>query len=325
MHGERALRILVVMDPIERVLVDKDTTFGFLLAGQARGHALYYCNVEHLYAEGGEGWARAAPISVKHQPADFFRLGEWQAHRLGDFDSVWMRADPPVNRTYLHATHLLDLAGDALVVNDPSGLRYANEKLYALQFPEFCPETLVTRDLAQIKRRLAEKGEPLIVKPIDGHGGAGIFLLRPDDRNVASILETLSEEGARWLMVQQYLPAAREGDKRILLIDGEPVGAILRVPRADDNRGNIHVGGSVVHVELTERDRAICAAIGPRLVADGLWFVGLDVIGGYVTEINVTSPTGIREVQKLTGVDVGDAYVAWVEREVEARCGRRET
>ncbi len=313
------MRILVVMDPIERVLIDKDTTFGFLLAAQRRGHEVFYCNTEHLYAEGGEGWARTAPVTVKEDHGDFYRLGPWVDARLGDFHSVWMRQDPPVDRDYLHASFILDLAGDALVVNNPTGVRFANEKLYALQFPEFCPETLVTRDIAVIRRRLAEKGEPLIVKPVDGHGGAGIFLLRPDDRNVSSILETLTGEGERWVVVQQYLPAAREGDKRIILIDGVPVGAILRTPQADDNRGNMHVGGTVSHAELTERDRAICAAVGPRLRQDGLWFVGLDVIGGYLTEINVTSPTGIREVEKLAGVDLGDAYVKWVEGAVAAR------
>jgi len=313
------VRILVVMDPIERVLIDKDTTFGFLLAAQARGHELFYCNLAHLYAEGGDGWARAAPVTVAYDHAEFYRLGPWADARLSDFDSVWMRKDPPVDRAYLHATHLLDLAGDALVVNDPAGVRYANEKIYALQFPEFCPETLVTRDLDAIRRRLAEKGEPLIVKPVDGHGGAGIFLLRPDDRNVASILETLTEDGERWVLVQQYIPEAREGDKRIILIGGEPMGAILRTPLEDDNRGNIHVGGTVSHVDLTERDEAICAAVGPRLMQDGLWFVGLDVIGGYLTEINVTSPTGIREVEALTGADLGAAYVEWVEKAVEAR------
>lgn len=313
------MRFLVVMDPIERVVVDKDTTFGFMLAAQARGHELFYCTVADLYAVGGAGGARCAPVTVQLDQSDFYRLGAWADRSLDDFDSVWMRQDPPVDRAYLHATHLLDLVEQALVVNNPTGVRFANEKIYALQFAEFCPETVVTRDMGRIRALLRAKGEPLIVKPIDGHGGRGIFMLRPDDRNTGSILETLTEEGQRWVMVQQYLPAAREGDKRIIMIDGEPRGAILRVPQADDNRGNIHVGGSVQHVELTARDREICAAVGPRLRRDGLSFVGLDVIGGYLTEVNTTSATGIREVQKHTGVDLGDAYVAWVEGAVEKR------
>lgn len=311
------MRILVVMDPIERVLIDKDTTFGFLLAAQRRGHAVSYCTQAQLYAHGGRGAARCAPLTVRANPDDFFTLGPWADHDLADFHSVWMRKDPPVDRAFLHATHLLDLAGPrTLVVNSPTGLRYANEKVYALAFPDLCPESMITRDMGRIRAWLSQRQRPLIVKPIDGHGGAGIFLLRPDDRNIASILETLSGDESQWVMAQDYLPGSREGDKRIIMIDGEVRGAILRVPRADDNRGNIHAGGRVVATELTPRDHEICEAVGPRLRADGLWFVGLDVIGDYLTEINVTSPTGIREVEALGGPDLGDAYVAWVEERV---------
>ncbi|MCB9534715.1 MAG: glutathione synthase [Myxococcales bacterium] len=316
------MRILVIMDPIERVLVDKDTTFGFLLAAQARGHDVWYCLQDQLYAVGDRAYASCAPIEVRPTQGQHFSLDAPVDHPLSFFDSVWMRKDPPVDRAYLHATHLLDLAGPTtLVVNRPSGLRYANEKLYALHFPDFTPETMVTRDAARVKRWLAERDAPLIVKPVDGHGGYGVFLLEPGDRNIGSILESLTEEGRRWIMAQAYLPAAREGDKRIILVDGQPLGAILRVPQADDHRGNIHVGGTVVQAELTDREQAICAALAPRLQRDGLYFVGLDVIGGYLTEVNVTSPTGIREVKALGGADIGDRYVAWCEREV-ARLGR---
>ncbi len=308
------MRILVVMDPIDRVDVHKDTTFGFMLAAQARGHSLAYCNIEHLYAPPSGGSAtRCAPLQVWHREQDFFALGEWQDHPLSDFDSVWMRKDPPVDRAYLHATYLLDHAGTS-VLNAPTGVREANEKIYSLNFPEFIPETMVTRDAGRIRTWLAQRSEPLIVKPVDGHGGLGVFMLKAEDRNVPSILETLSEEGSRWVMAQAYIPEARAGDKRIILIDGEPRGAILRVPQADENRGNIHVGGSVVASDLTAREREICAAVGPRLRADGLHFVGLDVIGDYLTEVNVTSPTGIREVKDLGGPDLGDEYVALCER-----------
>ncbi len=314
------MHILVVMDPIERVRIDKDTTFGFLLAAQARGHRVWYCQQRDLYSVGDRGHARCAPVEVRPVQGDHATLGEAEDLPLSSFATVWMRKDPPVDRAYLHATHLLDLAGrDTLVVNRPSGVRFANEKLYALHFPEFTPETMVTRDARRVRAWLAARDAPLIVKPIDGHGGYGVFLLEPGDRNVASILETLSEDGQRWVMAQSYLPAAREGDKRIILVDGEPLGAILRVPQADDHRGNIHVGGRVVYSELTERERAMCAALGPRLRADGLYFVGLDVIGGYLTEVNVTSPTGIREVLQLGGIDIGDAFVAWCETQVAAR------
>lgn len=310
------MRFLVVMDPIEQVDVDRDTTFGFILAAQARGHEVWYCHQEHLYAETSGTSAHCAPLEVWHRPRDFFAVGEWVDRPLRDFDSVWMRKDPPVDRAFLHATYLLDQAG-TLVVNPPPILRNANEKLYALNFPELVPPTLVSRDPARIKARLREWDEPMIVKPVDGHGGFGIFVLSPEDRNRGSILETLTAEGSRWVIVQTYIPEAREGDKRIILIDGEPRGAILRVPRPDDHRGNIHVGGNVVATELTDRDREICARLAPRLRADGLHFVGIDVIGGYLIEVNVTSPTGIREVQQLGGPDLGDEYVAMVERLVK--------
>lgn len=313
------MRILVVMDPIDRILVTKDTTFGFMLAAQARGHELFYCHVEHLYfAAEGYAAARAAPVRVRLDPDDHYELGPWSDLPLGDVHSVWMRKDPPVDQAYLNATFLLDhVPPKTLVVNEPRGLRQANEKLYTLHFRDVIPPTMIARDPARIRRWL-EKAGPLIVKPVHGHGGLGVFYLDAADRNVPSILETLTEEGRRWIVVQQYLPAAREGDKRILVIDGEPVGAILRVPRGDDHRGNIHQGGTTVACELTERDRLICATLAPRLRADGLSFVGLDVIGGFLTEVNVTSPTGIRELQALSGIDAGDLYVRWVEGRVGA-------
>ncbi|MGK0362160.1 MAG: glutathione synthase [Bradymonadia bacterium] len=311
------MKVLVVMDPISTVDVDKDTTFGFLLAAQDRQHSIWYCQQSDLYVgRDGRGAVRAQPLSVRQEAADFFTLGEAEDLALDHFETVWMRKDPPVDRAFLHATYVLDLT-DALVLNRPSGLRDANEKFYALNFPEHTPETLVTRDAERIKRWLADRTEPLIVKPVDGHGGFGIFMLTPGDRNVGSILEVLTENGTRWVMVQAYLPAAREGDKRIILIDGEPYGAILRVPPADDHRGNIHVGATVQAVELSVADRAICAAVGPRVRKDGLYFVGIDVIGDKLTEVNVTSPTGIREIESLGGEAVGHRFVEWVEGKVD--------
>lgn len=309
------MRVLVVMDPLERINFEKDTTVGFMLAAQARGHELFYCHIEHLFiGPDGHAGARAAPVEVRSDPRDPFRCGPWADMALGEFRSVWMRKDPPVDRAYLHATYILDhVPPGTQVVNAPAGIRHANEKLYALHFRDCTPPTMVTREPARVRAWLAERGEPLIVKPVDGHGGFGVFYLDAADRNVPSILETLTEDGRRWIMAQAYLPAAREGDKRIIVLDGEPLGAILRVPRADDHRGNIHVGGTTVASDLTDRDREICAAVAPRLRADGLWFVGLDVIGGYLTEVNVTSPTGVRELKKLSGIDAADAYVRWVE------------
>ncbi|MCA9544414.1 MAG: glutathione synthase [Myxococcales bacterium] len=307
------MKFLVVMDPIETVAVAKDTTFGFMLAAQARGHEVHYCLQDQLYLQGGKAWAVAWPVTVRAVEGDHFTRGPAVRAPLSDYDSVWMRKDPPVDRAFLHATYILDYAGTQ-VLNHPRGLRDANEKIYSLNFPTVIPETVVTRDAEQVKAILAERGEKMIAKPVDGHGGRGVFMLTPGDRNNNAILEALTDEGQRWIMLQAYIPEAREGDKRLLVLDGEPLGAILRVPQADDNRGNIHVGGSVVAAEVTDRDREIAAALAPRLKADGLVFVGLDIIGGLLTEVNVTSPTGIREVKKLCGVDVGDAYIAWVEQ-----------
>ncbi len=306
------MKFLVVMDPIESVEVAKDTTFGFMLAAQARGHEVHYCLQDQLFLKGGRAWTTAWPVTVREVKGDHFTRKAAVTGPLSAYDSVWMRKDPPVDRAFLHATYILDHA-HTQVLNAPRGLRDANEKIYSLFFESVIPETRVTRDAAQVTAWLAEKNEPIIAKPVDGHGGRGVFLLTPGDRNNNAILEALTDEGQRWIMAQAYLPAAREGDKRLLVLDGEPLGAILRVPKADDNRGNIHVGGSVQGVEVTDRDREIAAALAPKLKADGLVFVGLDIIGGKLTEVNVTSPTGIREVKALCGVDVGDAYVAWVE------------
>jgi glutathione synthase len=310
------MKFLVIMDPIEAVQVDKDTTFGFMLAAQARGHELWYCQQRNLHLKGNVGCAKAWPVTVQAVQGEHFTLGAAVDGPMAGFDSVWMRKDPPVDRAFLHATYVLDFAGTQ-VLNRPSGLRDANEKIYALNFPTVIPETRVTRDAEQIKAWLAERAGlengALIVKPIDGHGGRGIFRIEQGDRNINAILEALTGEGEQWVMAQAYLPQAREGDKRILLVDGEPLGAILRVPQADDNRGNMHVGGSVKPSPLTPRDLEICDAVGSKLREDGLMFVGLDVIGGHLTEVNVTSPTGIMEVLALGGIDVGDAYVAWIE------------
>ncbi len=315
------MHFLVVMDPIDGVDVDKDTTFGFLLAAQARGHECWVCHARDLYCVPDGAAALCRKVEVWHRREYFFRLDPPESRALASFDSVWMRSDPPVDWTYLHATYLLDIAG-CLVVNSPAALRDANEKLYTLRFPELCPQTMVTNDAARIRGWLDGRSEPLIVKPVDGHGGKGVFVLRRGDPNVAAILETLTDEGRRWIMAQEYLPAAKEGDKRVILVDGEPLGAILRVPQGDDHRGNIHVGGRVAATEVTPRDREICAALAPSLRANGLWFVGIDVIGGLLTEVNVTSPTGIREVKALGGPDLGDLYVAWVEGAVsDARRG----
>jgi glutathione synthase len=234
-----------------------------------------------------------------------------------------MRKDPPFDLKYFFATHLLSLVDQSkcFVMNDPKGLREANEKLYALRFPEQIPQTLVTSDMARLRAFMSELGGEMIIKPLDGCGGSGVFYLNEQDRNTNSILEAATDTGRRLVMGQRYLPEIRQGDKRIIVLNGEPLGAVLRVPLESETRGNIHVGGQCVTTEVTERDREICAALAPLLRADGLYFVGLDVIGSYLTEVNVTSPTGIQEVNALNQVCLERNVVDFVEQQVEKRVG----
>jgi glutathione synthase len=240
---------------------------------------------------------------------------------LSAFDGVWMRKDPPVDQGYLHATYLLDFA-HTWVINPPAQLRAMNEKLYALRFLEHTPATRLSARPEEILEWLSASEEPLIVKPLDGFGGLGIFLLSAGDRNARSTLELLTDHGRRWVVVQRFLPAARVGDQRVLVVDGEVVGSVLRTPRADDNRGNIHAGGSVSVVGLTPTEQALCDAVAARLKGDGVFFAGLDLIGGHITEINITSPTGIRELKALAGVDAGDRFIEAMERGVARGEGR---
>jgi len=310
----RRLRILYVMDPLSRVLIDKDTTFAFMLEGQRREHVQHTCGIEDLSVEGAVPHARTRFAEVR-RAASHYTLGEERTLPLAWFDVVFMRKDPPFDLAFFFATHVLGLVDPrvTLVVNDPRGLREANEKLYALRFPDVVPESLVSADAALLKAFMERLGGEMIVKPLDGCGGAGVFHVHRGDRNVNAILELVTANGTRLVMGQRYLPAARAGDKRVIVLDGEPLGAILRIPREDEHRGNIHVGGRVERASVDARDREICRRLAPRLVADGLWFVGLDVIGGLVTEINVTSPTGVQEIDRLDGVCLEARVLDFVE------------
>lgn len=297
-----AVRFLFVMDPLDHILPDKDTTFVFMLAALGRGIEVYTCTVEHLFARDTQPWAQARRCEVdRAQP--HYRLFEERTEPLDWYDAIFMRKDPPVDQSYLFATYLLDLVdrSQTFVINDPRGLREANEKLYALNFPSLIPPTLVSCDISRLKSFLRNMGGQMILKPLDCCGGAGVFLAHEHDRNLNALLELATANGKRFLMAQRYLPEARTGDKRILLLNGEPLATILRVPRHDDHRGNIHAGGSVRPAELTPRDRDIVAQLAARLKADGLYFVGIDVIGDYLTEVNVTSPTGIQEANRFAG------------------------
>ncbi|MEZ4460858.1 MAG: glutathione synthase [bacterium] len=312
------MRIAFVMDPIASVNIHADTTFALMLAAQERGHEVYYVRMQDLEARGDEAWSLVQHCEVRREEGNHFTLSEVEHEPLHTFDCIFMRKDPPFDIAYLHAVHLLELAEEkgTLVMNKPTGLRGANEKLYALHFPSCMPKTIVTKRSQEIRDFAREHGGQCIIKPLDGHGGSGVLLFSLTDRNANALLEMSTRDETEYLMVQQYIPAAREGDKRILMLDGQPLGAILRVPKEEDNRGNIHVGGRVEKTYLSERDQEICAAVGPRLSRDGLWFVGLDVIGGYLTEVNVTSPTGIQEMSRLDGTDGAGDVIAWIENRI---------
>ena len=294
------------MDPIADINIRKDSTFAMLLAAQARGWELQYMELRDLSLRDGAAWGQCRRLRVTDQHPHWFELGPPQTLALADLDVVLMRKDPPFDTEYVYSTFILERAAQAgaLIVNDPSGIRNANEKLFTAWFAEFCPPTLVTRDGDTIRQFLAEHGD-IILKPLGGMGGASVFRVRRDDPNIAVIIETLTDQANRFTMVQRFVPEISAGDKRILMIDGEPVPyALARIPAPGETRGNLAAGGSGVGIELSARDRQICAAVGPVLRDRGLLFVGLDVIGDYLTEINVTSPTCIRELDAQYDLDI---------------------
>ncbi|MCA3275158.1 MAG: glutathione synthase [Roseomonas sp.] len=298
-----SLRVAVQMDPIETINIDGDSTFALMLEAQARGHKLWHYHVRDLALRGGCVTAWARPITLRREYGNHFTLGAEVELDLGrDADVVLMRQDPPFDMGYITATHILEhIHPKTLVVNDPAQVRNAPEKLFVTHFPDLMPVTMVTADRRRIAAFRAEHGD-IIIKPLFGNGGAGVFHLRPDDPNMNALVELFTERSREPLMIQQYLPAVREGDKRIILVDGVAMGGINRVPAAGEARSNMHVGGRPEPTKLTERELEICARIGPELKARGMIFVGIDVIGGYLTEINVTSPTGLQELARFDGV-----------------------
>ena len=298
----RQIAFLFVMDPLESIDVQGDTTFVLMLEAQARGHRVLYADPSDLAVAEGGVTVRARPTSLRREPGKHFEQGPAQSLVVDHaIDVVLQRKDPPVDAEYVTSTQILGLCRRALVLNRPSGILASNEKLYALCFPELMTETIVTRSIPELVDFMAKVGGDMIVKPLEGRGGEGVFHLRHDDRNLFSILEQSTRFGARRVMAQRYLPAVRQGDKRILLLDGEPIGALLRVPLPQETRSNLHVGGRPARTVLDEADRRIVLALAPALRRDGLFFVGIDVIGGFLTEINLTSPTGVQEVNRLEG------------------------
>ena len=319
------LDIVVVMDPIGSIKIAKDSTFAMLLEAQRRGHALWYVRPGGLAVAGGEARATVAPLRVKDDPAGWYELGDWSPLRLGRGHVVLMRKDPPVDPAYVNDTQILGLAqrAGALVVNDPQGLRDLYEKLAALEFPQCVPPTLVSRHAPEIKAFIGEHGDA-VLKTLDGMGGRSIFRARAGDPNVNVILETLTEDGRHLTMAQRYIPEITEGDKRILLIDGVPVDYCLaRIPQGDEFRGNLAAGGTGRGQPLSERDRWIAAQVGPELRRRGMVFVGLDVIGDYLTEVNVTSPTCIRELDAQFGLNIAGMLFDVIEAKWEREMGAR--
>ncbi len=315
------MRLLFIVDPLERLALAGDTSYALMLEAQRREHEVWTCQLEHLGLEHDDPIAEARLTLVRQAPTptEAFSIEQEVTIPLEAFDIVLMRKDPPVDINYLQATWILEQArGKTLLVNDPRGLRELNEHLAALRFPDLTPPTIVTRSARRLAAFQREQGGAIVVKPVDGYGGLGIFVCRDGDPNTSSIFETSTAAGTRWTLAQKYLPEAVEGDKRIFLVAGEPVGAVLRVPARNEARGNLHVGGRAVRTTVDEADRAIIRAVAPTLNGLGQILVGLDVIGGKLTEINITSPTGIRHIEELEKTNIAGLVLDGLETAAKA-------
>ncbi len=312
------LKVAIQMDPIGSIDIDADSTFVIALEAQSRGHRLWHYGPRNLAFSEGRVTARAQPLTVRREAGNHHTLGAEETIDLADMDVVQMRQDPPFDMGYITATHLLEhIHPGTLVVNDPVQVRNAPEKLFVTHFPDLMPPTIITSERDRIVA-FREEHKDIIVKPLFGNGGAGVFHIGPEDENLSALLELFTDLYREPIITQAYLPEVRQGDKRIILIDGEPAGAILRVPPPGEARANMHVGARPEKADLTDRDREICAAIGPALRELGLIFVGIDVIGRYLTEINVTSPTGLQEINRFDGVNLEGRIWDAIERRIEA-------
>jgi len=309
------------MDPVERVNIEADTTFVLLLEAQSRGHDVFYAHPNALYLEGDRPGCRARPLTLRRE-ADFFDLGEPRDLELNELDAIFIRKDPPFDVDYYLATLVLERVDRNRVVllNDPQALRDFNEKMLAMWWPHLMPPTLITADRARVRDFIQEHGT-CVVKPLINAGGEGVLRLFRDDKNTRSAVDLLTQMGTRMIEVQAFIEAIEQGDKRIILVDGEPAGAVNRVPSPTDIAANMHVGGRAEKAELTERDQQICAELGPFLEKRGLILVGIDVIGGYLTEVNITSPTGLQEIARFDGVHIEKQIIDAVESKVRARRG----
>lgn len=314
-----SLKLGVVMDPIESIVVKKDTTLAMLLAAQRLGWDLFYMQQSDLYLDQGAARGIMTPVEVKDDELDWYTLGSENDQSLASLDVILMRKDPPFDMDFVYSTYILEQAQreGCLVVNNPQSLRDCNEKLFATQFPDCCPPLMVSSSAAKLKG-FYNIHQDVIYKPLDGMGGASIFRIKPNDPNISVVIETLTDNGRRQIMAQKFVPEISNGDKRILVINGVPVDyALARVPAIGETRGNLAAGGAGVAQPLSDRDRWIVAQVGPTLVEKGLLFVGLDVIGDYLTEINVTSPTCVREIDKAYGLDIAGELMACIAKQLE--------
>ena len=322
------MKFAFIIDPLSKLDPGHDTSVALMEAAQALGHEVWVTQAEKLSVMNSQAWALLEAVQLT--PAQLVE-GRWMVSEqwyavsdaalrsLEEMDAVFMRTDPPVTIPYLYATYILDYINPekTLVINTPTGIRMANEKMYALQFKEVIPETIVSQDKSVIRKFVEEKGAG-VLKPLGGKAGEGILFLEASDRNFNSLVEISTKWGREPVMVQTYLPAAKDGDKRIILLNGQPIGALNRIPTGNEFRGNMAVGGRVAQTDITEQEEKICAQVGPKLQQDGLYFVGIDVIGGYLTEVNVTSPTGIREIDRLDNTRLGEQVIKWVEQQCKS-------
>jgi glutathione synthase len=315
----RGFKIGFIMDPVEALTPEEDTSFSILMECQRRGHRIFYIHLEDLLVYRGVAMAELQQVKI----GPLFEVipeGTKEKRPLSWLDVVFNRKEPPFNMDYIYATYILSLTGGkTFLINDPHGIRGANEKLYALNFPDITPETCVSKNPLRLKAFLKEVGGEMVIKPLNERGGHGVLYLREGDKNLNAILEVSTQNGREYIVAQRYLPESRQGDKRILILDGEPIGAFLRLPPEEDFRANMHVGGKAVKADLTETDRRICSVLSERFRQDGLYFVGIDVIGNKVTEINVTSPAGIPEINAFNHVRLEEKVVDFLEKKVEER------
>ena len=322
LQSNKSMKLAFIIDRLSLLDPTHDTSVAIMEAAQSLGHEVWVTEIDQLSVINGKACASLQQLTLNPVElvegrwiaiADWYQVSEKIVRNLEEMDAVLMRKDPPVNVRYLYVTYILDLINPAktLVMNSPQGLRNANEKMYTFQFLSVMPETMVSQDKALI-RQFVEKHQQAVLKPLGGKAGEGILFLEPGDRNFNSMIEVSTQQGKEPVMVQRFLPEAKDGDKRIILLNGEPIGAVNRIPTGQEFRGNMAVGGRVAKTEITDREREICAIAGPKLVQDGLYFVGIDVIGGYLTEVNVTSPTGIREIDRLEGVELGKTVIQWL-------------